>query len=265
MKLYKLDAIVLKARDMREADKIITLYSVQRGKQRVVAHGAAKPNSRKRGAVQPFCYSTFLLHQGREMDSISQAEVREAFADLRTDLERLSAAAYVAELTDSFTGEGEPNQVMFALLLTALHLLAAGEIELTLRAFEAKLLDLAGFKPELNVCSGCGTPLKDAKIFFDSRLGGLLCQTCAAAASKIMTFNRGTLEVLKTIYRWELAKLRQLKVPGTMQKELHNLLRAYIEYNLEKRLKTADFLARLHKSTPGGGTNISGEKVLEKP
>ncbi|SHF33753.1 DNA repair protein RecO [Desulforamulus putei] len=256
MKLYKLDAVVLKARDMREADKMITLYSIQRGKQRAVAHGAAKPNSRKRGAVQPFCYSTFMMHQGRELDSVSQAELREAFPELRSDLDRLTAAAYVSELTDGFTGEGEPNQGIFALLLSALHLIAAGETELALRAFEARLIGLAGFKPELNVCSGCGEPLRETKIHFSSHLGSLLCRACASSESKITVFSRGTLEVLKTLYRWELTKLHQLKVPEALKKELSALLRAYIEYNLEKRLKTTDFLDRLYKSSPCRGTNI---------
>lgn len=256
MKLYKLDAIVLKSRDMREADKIITLYSVQRGKQRAVAHGAAKPNSRKRGAVQPFCYSTFMMHQGRELDSVSQAELREAFPEVRLELSRLTAASYVAELTDGFVGEGEPNQGIFALLLSTLHLLAAGETEMAMRAFEARLIGLAGFKPELNACSGCGEPLTETKIRFSANLGGLLCQACASAENKITVFNRGTLEVLKTLYRWKLTKLHQLNVPEILRQELSALLRAYIEYNLEKRLKTTEFLDRLYKSSPGRGTNI---------
>ncbi|MEW6696342.1 MAG: DNA repair protein RecO [Bacillota bacterium] len=256
MKLYKLDAIVLKSRDMREADKMITLYSIQRGKQRAVAHGAAKPNSRKRGAVQPFCFSAFMMHQGRELDSVSQAELREGFPELRLELDRLTAAAYVAELTDGFVGEGEPNQNIFALLLSTLHLVAAGQEEMALRAFEARLLGLAGLKPDLNACSHCGVPLTETKIHFGVGLGNLLCRACATSEKRVTVFSRGTLEVLKTLYRWELAKLHQLKVPEVLRKELNTLLRAYIEYNLEKKLKTTEFLDRLYKSSPGRGTNI---------
>lgn len=256
MKIYKLDAIVLKSRDMREADKILTIYSLQRGKQTIVAHGAAKPNSRKRGAVQPFCYSSFMLHQGRQLDSISQAELQEPFAELRYDLDRLTAAAYMTELTDAFVGEGEPNQILFGLLLSTLHLLEAGDVEMTLRAFEARLLDLSGLKPDLQNCISCESHLTETKIYYSYHMGGLLCPACAAAETKKRLFNRGTLEVLKTLYRWDLKKLHQLKVPELLRKELSTLLRAYIEYHLEKRLKTTEFLDRLYKSNPGGGTNI---------
>ena len=255
MKTYKVDAVVLKSRDMREADKILTLYSIQRGKQRVVAHGAAKPNSRKRGAVQPFCYSSFMLHRGRELDSISQADLLDAFPDLRGDLDRLTAAAYVAELTDGFTGEGEANPYLFGLLLGTLHLLAGGHREMALRAFEAKLMELAGFKPELEHCSACGASLVETKLWFSSRQGGLLCRECAGMENKTQIFNRGTLESLKILYRWELSKLHQLKLPEMLRKELKALLGAYIEYYLEKRLKSADFLEQLYKNNPGGGTN----------
>lgn len=256
MKIYNLDAVILKSRDMREADKILTLFSVQRGKQKVVAHGVAKPKSTKRGAVQPFCYSTLLMHQGRELDSISQAELKEAFPELRYDLDRLTCAAYMAELTDGFMEDGEPNQAIFALLLSTLYVIAKGDADLALRYFEARLLALAGFKPELDHCIECGQPLNEKRVVFEKRQGGFVCRECLLNEGTTSTFSRGCLEVLKTLYRWELSKLHQLKVSGGINKELKGLLRAYIEYHLEKRLKTADFLDRLYKTSPGGGKVI---------
>ncbi|GAB6180078.1 DNA repair protein RecO [Desulfotomaculum defluvii] len=257
MKTYKIDAIVLKARDMREADKILTVYSIQKGKQRIVAHGAAKPNSRKRGAVQPFCFSEFMLHRGRELDSISQAELREGFSELRLDLDRITAAAYVAELIDGFTAEEEPNQSIFRLFYSTLHLIAAGgQTGMILRAFEAKLLGYSGLQPELNHCSLCDVEIQDTKVSFGPQQGGLLCKGCAGLEKQIMKFSRGTIEILKTIYRWELTKLHQLKVPEALKRELHMLLRTYIEYHLEKRLKTTEFMDRLYKTIPGRGTNM---------
>ncbi|RYD04095.1 hypothetical protein N752_16060 [Desulforamulus aquiferis] len=248
VKIYNLDAIVLKSRDMREADKILTLFSLQRGKQRVVAHGVAKPKSTKRGAVQPFCYSSLLMHKGRDLDSISQADLKESFTELRYDLDRLSFAAQMAELADGFTEEGEPNQATFALLLSTLYVIAKGDAELALRFFEARLLALSGFLPELDFCSECGQPLREAKVNFEQQLGGFVCRECISTTGVKATFNRGSLEVLKTLYRWDLSKLHQLKVSDIIRKELKGLLRAYIEYHLEKRLKTAEFLDRLYKN-----------------
>ncbi|ABO50985.1 DNA replication and repair protein RecO [Desulforamulus reducens MI-1] len=256
MKIYKLDAIVLKSRDMREADKILTVYSIQRGKQRIVAHGAAKPNSRKRGAVQPFCFSEFMLHRGREIDAISQAELKEGFAEIRYDLDRLTAAAYITELLDGFVAEGEPNQNLFSLLYSALHLIAVGNSEMILRGFEAKLLGFSGLQPDLTNCSVCGAEIRETKVSFAVQQGGILCKDCATHEKRILKFSRGTVEVLKTLYRWELTKLQQLKVSEPLKTELSALLRSYIEYYLEKKLKTTEFMDRLYKSNLGRGTNI---------
>lgn len=254
MKSYNLDAIVLKSRDMREADKILTVFSLQKGKQRMVAHGAAKPNSRKRGAVQPFCYSSLMMQRGRELDSISQAELKEAFAELRLDLDRITCAAHICELTDGFMAEGEPNQEIFVLLLSTLYVIAKGDPELALRYYEARLMWLAGFKPDLDHCSECGAVLTGILVFSPGQ-GGLICKECIPAQAYLPRFNRGTLEILKTLYRWELSKLHQLKVSGQARQELKGLLKAYIEYHLEKKLLTSEFLDRLYKSSPGG-TNI---------
>ena len=141
MKLYKVKAIVLSSREMREADRVLTIFSREQGKLRVVAHGVSKPASRKRGSVQPFCYTDFLLNRGREIDSVSQCQVLEIFSPLREDLTRLTYASYLAELVDNLTGEGEANQAVFALLLTCLARLAetGGDPELVARSFEARL------------------------------------------------------------------------------------------------------------------------------
>lgn len=260
MKLYKADAIVLKARDMREADKLLTLYSYQHGKIRAVAHGVAKPSSRKRGAVQPFCYSKLLLYKGRELDSVSQAEVQEMFMELRMDLLRLSYAHYLCELVDGFVGEGEPQPELFTLLLTTMHLVNQGDVELAVRAFETKLLYLLGIGPQLTECTVCGGTVEGMKIKFSPVIGGVLCPACAGQDYGAWSVSRGTLEHLKLFYRWEMSRLRQLKVSPETREELRKVLQHYIQHHLERRIRSKDFIRILENinslyKKPGNGVN----------
>lgn len=243
MKLYKVKAIVLKSREMREADRILTIFSREQGKLRVVAHGVNKPASRKRGSVQPFCYTDFLLHRGREIDSVSQCQVLEMFSQLREDLTRLTYASYLAELVDSLTGEGESNQAVFALLLTCFARLAetGGDPELVARSFEARLAVLLGYGPRLDVCVNCQSIVK-GQVAFSSSLGGLICQGCRTACSDAVLINRGALESLKLLLDREPSIALRLRPSQEMRRQLRQVLQHYLQYHMERNSKSMKFL-----------------------
>jgi len=248
MKLYKIEAVVLRARDCGNADKLLILYSREQGKLKVMAHGAARPASRKRGSVQLFSHSRFLMSRGREIDSISQGEVIEMFSFLREDLEKIGYASYLAELVDTLTPEGEPNPALFELLLTSLHLLVSGDIELLTRAFEMKAVALLGYRPLLEQCANCRGPA-EGRLFFSPAIGGVLCNSCRPAAPDALPCNKGIVEVLKLLLRWPLARLRQLKVDRSGKNQIRNLLYEFIRYHVERELKSAAFLKRLPPGT----------------
>jgi len=247
VKLYKADAIVLRSRDCGEGNKILVLYSREYGKLRVMAHGVAKPSSRKRGAVQLFSRTNFLIHQGRELDSVSQCEVVEMFPALRGELGSISQASYMTELVDVFTPEGEPNEPLFLLLVATLRLLALKDPELLIRAFEVKVAGLLGYRPVLDACAGCGGVLQ-APLFFSPAMGGVLCSACKLADPDATPCSRGQVEILKILTNWDPVRLHQLKVEGSTRKQLQTMLQKYIRYHLEGELKSAAFLSLYGKA-----------------
>jgi len=247
MKLYKADAVVLSSREMREADRVITLFSRQRGKIRAVAHGVNKPSSRKRGMVQPFCYSSFLIYKGRELDSISQCEGIEAFPGLRADLDKLFHASYIAELVDATTMEGEANKELFALLLVTLRLMSGDstDVEILTRAFEIRLMDISGLRPHLEGCVGCGARIESETVGFSTGAGGVVCSRCSAAAQGVKEFPRSVMEILRLLLRWDLTKLERVKVSSHTRHHLKGLMQDYINYHVEKNFATVQFLKQL--------------------
>ena len=244
-KLYKVDAVVLRARDCGSADKLLTLFSRERGKIKAMAHGAGKSTSRKRGAVQPFTRSQFLLRAGREIDSVSQCEGLEMHLHLRENFTRLACASYLAELVEALAPEGEPGEPIFFLLMETLKRMAAVDPELLPLAFQLKAAALFGYRPELEVCAGCRSEM-EGKIYFSPAQGGIVCDRCSDAAPGTATaINRGVVETMKVLARWHPSRLHQLKVDAPLKERLQFLLRVFLRYHLEKDLKSADFLSGL--------------------
>jgi DNA repair protein RecO (recombination protein O) len=213
-----------------------------------MAHGVAKPSSRKRGSVQIFSRTNFLIHRGRELDSVSQCEVMEMFPAIRGDLGSISQASYIAELVDVFTPEGEGNETLFWLLLATLRLLAVKDPELLIRSFEIKAVGLLGYSPVLDVCAGCGAGLLQGPLAFSPACGGVLCSSCSPADPDAVSCTRGQVEILKILANWDPARLHQLKVEGPTRKQLQAILRKYIRYHLEGELKSAAFLTLYGKA-----------------
>ncbi|MBC7106531.1 MAG: DNA repair protein RecO, partial [Firmicutes bacterium] len=95
MRSYRAEGIVLRNRELAGADRLLSLYTREYGRLRAAAYGAGKPSSRKRGPVQPFTRSEFLLGSGRDLDYVRQCTELEIFPHLRSDLESLLYAQHV--------------------------------------------------------------------------------------------------------------------------------------------------------------------------
>lgn len=241
VKEYLVDAIVLKSVRAREADRVVTLYTRQHGKKRAVAHGAEKPASRKRGAVQPFSCSRIMLRRGRDLDTVSQGEGLEIFPDLRQSLEGLATASYLAELVDAFTPDEDPNPAVFDLLLETFRLLGGRDHSTAARAFEIKLISLLGYRPGVESCVLCGSPGGE-KVYFLPEQGGMICSGCRPGAGMALEISRGTLENLKVLLRWETSRLHQIRIDPSSERELKMIIGRFIEYHLEKKVKSARFI-----------------------
>jgi DNA repair protein RecO (recombination protein O) len=134
-KIYSVEALVLRARDYGEADKILTLYTKEQGKVSAIAKGARKPKSRLRGGVQLFSHSRIVLYRGPSLDTVTLAETVQAFAPLREDLTFLSYASYLVELLDCAVPEREPHEGIFHLAINCLELFPEKDPELVARLF----------------------------------------------------------------------------------------------------------------------------------
>jgi len=259
MPVYKAEAIVLRRANLGEADRIVTLFTRGHGRLSVVAKGARKPKSRFAGRLELFTHLRALLAQGRTLDVVSQVDVVDPFAAVRADLGRMSAASFVAEVTDRATPEREPQPAIFTALRQALGAIASGDAELAGHWYAAQILSLSGYGPVTDRCVICGRPLRSGAVF-SLALGGSLCPADRARDPEAMPASAVALAAMGFLREMPIAALGRVTLAPKQRAEVGTLLRRCLEYRLEVRLKSAGVAEQLVRvaDRPKGGRSRSG-------
>lgn len=257
---FRTEAIVLRRSDFGEADRLLTLFSRDLGKIKAIGKGARKPQSRKTGHVELFMRSKFLIAKGRDLDIVTQAEMVNAYPQLREDLLRATYASYAVELLDRFIGEEDPHRDIYDLLAAALDWFAtADDLLLAARYYELRLLSMTGFQPRLFNCVNCGEPIEEQDQYFSAELGGLLCPNCRAADRRAQPVSAVAVKVLRYLQTrpWDTVSVLRLKPP--LLHELERVMYHYLTYTLERNLKSVDFLHELRREASLFATPESGD------
>ena len=244
-RVHQVEAIILREQDYAEADRILTLLTPA-GKMTVLARGVRKPTSRKVGHLGLFQRSQLMLAQGSNLDLVTQAEALDVYEGLRHDLLRFTYACYAAELVDRFVPEHEGTAELFDLVSSALSWFAASDdLRLWARYFELKLLQHTGYMPSLFECVVCGMALQPEPNYFDLAQGGLVCPRCAAGIAGARTVTLAAQKVLRYLSAHTPEEAGMLQLREDTQRELEVLMQAYLQYTLERELKSTTFLRRL--------------------
>ena len=182
----KTEAVVLRSIRYGEADRILHLYSAQRGRIGAIAKGARRPRSRFGGRLEPFFRLDLVLHEGRgELLTVTGVSTVDGYPHLRSSGPALAAAARACDAVLRLLDSTEPNPPAYNLLSRYLALLddptatATARLETAL-SFRLKLALAAGFSPELSSCARCGEA--DHLVGFSGGAGGVVCASCEAGA-----------------------------------------------------------------------------------
>ncbi|MFC1478311.1 DNA repair protein RecO [Candidatus Margulisiibacteriota bacterium] len=124
---YKAIGINLKSHNLGNSDKIITVFTRDSGKIKVVAKGSRKPASKFGGRLELFGYNNYFISRGKSLDILSQAETIESFLAIRENYDRIQAGLYLLWAINKATVEGQNNPALFDLLVSCLKALAHGQ------------------------------------------------------------------------------------------------------------------------------------------
>lgn len=253
-RIYRSEAIVLRRHDFGESDRLLTLFTRDFGKIRVVAKGARKSHSRKAGHIELFMRSKMLFARGRNLDLLTQAELVEAYRPLREDLVRMTYASHAVELMDRFTAEDDAHPELFKLLADALGWMSESEdLLLTARYYELRLLSLVGYELRLFQCAHCGEVLKPQDQFFSAEQGGVLCPECKWADERAIPLSLNALKLLRYLQTRSYQDVQNLRIRRSLHAELETIMHGALEHILERRLKSVDFLKRLRAEVGATG------------
>ena len=180
----KTEGIVLRSLRYGEADRILHLYTPDRGRVSVIAKGVRRTKSRFGGRLEPFFRLSLVLYEGKsDLLTVTSVETLAAHPRLREDARALDGAARACEAVARVFDDGDPHAGVYHLLANELALLdgepaRAGRANAL--AFRLKLLLAAGFAPHLASCASCGE--QEHLVGFSGAAGGVVCAACEASA-----------------------------------------------------------------------------------
>ena len=183
---YKTEGVVLRSIRLGEADRVLHLYTLARGRIGAVAKGIRKTRSRFGARLEPLSHAELLLHQGGgELQTLTGAELIRPHSAVREDSYRLGVGLVGAEAMLRLFPEQEANPRAFGALARFLDLLdelpsrapARPALDPLGLSFQLKLLWLSGYVPHVEGCADCGAD--EPVVGYSPRAGGLVCRRCA--------------------------------------------------------------------------------------
>ena len=238
----KTEAVVLRSIRFAEADCVLHLYTLEKGRVGAIAKGVRKTSSRFGGRLEPFSHVELLLHEGRgELQTVRGADLVRSHDRSRAEGYRLAVGHIGLEAMLRLFVEQERNPSAFHALTRFLDLL--DEVEATLPAqpaldplvlsFQLKLLWLSGYLPHLSSCAGCGEdrPL----VGFSAQAGGGVCAECGRDA---VALSPAGFEGIRGLLERPLAESRAALLTPEASRQCLRVIESSYEFHGGFRLRT---------------------------
>ncbi len=241
MSLARTSAILLRKRDYSETSLVTIFFTKDFGKLHFLIKGAKK-KSRSYGASfeHGTCYELLFLHRPdfKGLSLLREAHLQQNFNSSHQTLDQLYRIAYILELLDQFSELEDPHPDLFDATLEILQSISKNQnLDLNVRFFEWTLLKTFGLWASLLACPSCKKSFKD-KIFLNSAKGQLFCLECSQTSR-----NWGESFEVQTLNACMYLEKKDFQnIPIEQHSELCRLFWFYIDFHLEKPLKSRKFL-----------------------
>ncbi|MGD9901364.1 MAG: DNA repair protein RecO [Spirochaetales bacterium] len=237
MEEFKVKAIVLKAIDYKEKDKIVHLFSLEHGKISAILKGVRSEKAKLKFAAQPFCFADFILVKKGDLFIVTNVDLEDSFFDLTKDLNSYYLSFTLLEMVDVALMEEEANALVFINLLKALKLICYDKVnaKLVVLKFVLGMLKVLGYRFNFNECEVCKAKFINKK-FLNLDNGSIVCGSCQTINSKQMTDN--VFNLIKALYVTEIERVNTINAKDSVLLEALDLMVKNFEYRTESKLKT---------------------------
>ena len=240
---YKTEAVVLRSIRLGEADVVLHLYTLDRGRVGAVAKGVRKTKSRFGARLEPLSHVHLVLHQGGgELQTVTGVDLVRSHRETREDYYRLGVGLVGAEAMLRLFSEQEANARAFEAVTRFLDAADAVEprgggdpsLDPLALAFQLKLLWLSGYLPHLSSCAECGA--EPPLLGYLARAGGAVCRACAAEG--VIALAEDTFAGVDGLLRRPLAEAHAVPLGERAARQALAVIVAAYEYHGGFRLRT---------------------------
>lgn len=169
--------LIIRTVDIKETDRLVTIYTEEHGAITALARGARSLKSRKLAATLQFCYGKYVLYSQGDKYIIKEAELIDNFFDIRQSIEGLALSNYIAEVLSDVAVE-EAERDLLRLALNSLYAISKGlySVQKIKAVFEIRATSILGFMPNVLSCHKCDE--REGDFFFDIMGGVIECRCC---------------------------------------------------------------------------------------
>lgn len=246
MEQKKTEAIILRTKDFGESDLIVTVFSSYCGTLKGVAKGGRRSSKRFVNSLSTFSLVNIVFRDRRNNDVVllESCELIEGFPAIRSDYNLLYKASYMVELTETLFPSNVQSSEMFRLLKFGLGSLSEKQnTDKTMIMFQARAMKIGGFGINVSQCSLCNRRYEGkGRALFHPPSGSIVCLGCEQESVINPGMSPKTVQVLEDFQSTDLSLLKNVKYDDDVIAELKKVLRVHVEYNLGKRLKSAQYM-----------------------
>ena len=248
MNNFVTDAINLKSYNLSESDKIIVMYSKDKGLIRGVAKGVKKPKSKLGARMDLLVANKLMMYKGKSLDRICQADSLNTFNNTRKDIDKIFYSMYITEVVNNFGVEEDPcSEDVYDILYKALSKISDAQTKeqvlIAVIKFQLKMMQISGFGIEFDTCLCCREPIKDS-MYFSSRMGGVICPECNETLHIKTMMHKKIRDFLSAMLQYDFDYVSDYDQKATERvcTVCFELLKQYINEHSSKKFNSTEIL-----------------------
>lgn len=247
MSVVRTEAIALGRTDYSDSSQIVTFYTRDYGKIRVLAKGFKRSSGRHSSKAVDLLSQYQILFIKKEYTSLhtlTEAVLHNNYPALRNDLDKYYRASYMAELTNEFTVENDPQEQLFDILADTLVGISTDHDPIVRSlVFEIKLLKILGYLPDWGCCVECRNRIQQVSgVRFSAKEGGGLCKKCQMKSPQGIVVPPGAMLIAGRLAEMNLQRLDRVRLHLSICIEIERMLRYYIAFLLNKELNSWKYI-----------------------
>jgi DNA repair protein RecO (recombination protein O) len=238
------EGIVLNQNNFKEYDKVVTIYTLEKGKIKTIFKSVNKPNAKLLSLTQVGNEVELQLYYvGDSFLKVTGGRLIDGNFEIKQSYERYVYLCRILEVVDKLTLDFLPDSKKYFLIKRAMSLLnSTSKPELIYYAFVLRWIKLCGYQPEIFRCMKCKKKFEEKVWWFDFTNGGLICSECKkvffTTDENKIKISYHCIKTMQSFYELSGENVEKQGIDKKIFFEVKNVIEKYLNYYLHSPLKT---------------------------